>query len=355
MSIPPSLALFAARLPKVELHVHLEGAMRPATLLRLARRHRVDLPAGDEEGLARWFRFTSFEHFVEVYLLCSRCLRDPEDFQAIAADFLADQAGQNVLYTEAHFTIGTHLQNGANGGEVAEALAEAIDEGQREHGVRLKLITDVVRNAPYRHADATVEWALGEGRAPTVALGLSGFESHPTEPFRAHFQAAREAGLHRVAHAGEHGGPESIRTALAVCGAERIGHGVAATRDPELIEELKRAGIPLEICPTSNVCLGVVADLASHPVTALWAAGVPLSVNSDDPPLFGTTLSEEYAKVADLLGLDQEGLAGLARGALRQSFLEGDERAAVEAEFEQRMMSLGAPGSGDDHDLVGRA
>lgn len=329
-------------MPKAELHVHLEGAMRPAVLLELARRNGVALPASDEAGLKRWFRFKDFEHFVQVYLTCSRALRNPEDFQLLALDFLAEQACQNVIYCEAHFTISTHLANGANGGEVLDALAEAIREGERRYGLRLRLIPDIVRNVGVEAADRTLEWALaGRGRG-VVALGLSGSESRfPNEPYREHFAAARREGLRIAAHAGEHAGPESIRSVLEVCGAERIGHGVRAVEDPSLVEELRGRGIPLEVCPTSNVCLGVVPDLASHPFDRLHQAGVQLTVNSDDPPFFNTNLTREYLRLHEVFGYTPAELAGFALAGLRHAFLPEAERAELEDRFRRQLGDLG--------------
>jgi aminodeoxyfutalosine deaminase len=339
---PLSLELFLLRLPKVELHVHLEGAMRPAVLLELARRNGVELPASDEAGLKRWFRFRDFDHFVEVYLTCSRALRSPEDFQLLASDFLAEQAVQNVLYSEAHFTIGTHLANGLDGAEVLAALAEAIAEGERRYGVALRLIPDIVRNVGPEMADRTLEWALAGRERGVVALGLSGSEQRfANEPFRRHFEAARAAGLHRVAHAGEHAGPPSIRSALEVCAAERIGHGVRASEDPELVAELARRRIPLEVCPSSNLCLGVVPDLAHHPFDLLYRAGVELSINSDDPAFFNTNLTREYLRLHQTFGYTPAELAGFAFSALRHSFLPGGERERLEARFRTEVEALG--------------
>jgi aminodeoxyfutalosine deaminase len=338
-----SLDRFLMRLPKVELHVHLEGAMRPAVLLELARRNHIDLPAQDEAGLKRWFRFTSFEHFVQVYLACSRSLRSPEDFQLLALDFLTEQAYQNVVYTEAHFTISTHLANGVNGDEVLAALTEAIAEGERRHGITLRLIPDIVRNVGVEPADRTLDWALaGWRRGVVAALGLSGSERlYPNEPFREHFATARREGLHRVVHAGEHAGPESIRSALQVCGAERIGHGVRALEDPALIEELRDAQIPLEVCPTSNVCLGVVPDLQSHPFHQLYRSGLALSVNSDDPAFFNTNLTMEFLRLHQTFGYSPAELAGLSLAALRQSFLSEPDRSKIEESFHEQCDLLG--------------
>jgi len=338
-----SIDRFLLRIPKVELHVHLEGSMRPAVLLELARRNGIELPAQDEAGLKRWFRFTNFEHFVQVYLACSRSLRRPEDFQLLVLDVLAEQAYQNVLYTEAHFTISTHLANGANGGEILDAMAEAIAEGERRYGVTLRLIPDIVRNVGVPPADQTLEWALeGRRRGIVVALGLSGSErTYPNEPFREHFAAARREGLHRVAHAGEHAGPESIRSVLEIGAAERIGHGVRAVEDPSLVEELRAARIPLEVSPSSNVCLGVFPDLASHSFDALYRAGVPLSVNSDDPAFFNTNLTLEYLKLHQTFGYTAAQMAGLSLAAVRQTFLPEAERAAMEESFRRQFDVLG--------------
>jgi aminodeoxyfutalosine deaminase len=330
------------RMPKVELHVHLEGSMPPRTVLALARRHGVDLPAASEEGLREWFRFRDFEHFVEVYVTMSGCLRQPEDFQLLVDHFAAEQARQNVFYSEAHFTIGTHLKLGQSASELRDAMAEALADAERRHGVRVRLIPDVVRNVPYKWADRTLEWALEMKERGVVALGLSGFEAtHPSEPFAEHFRVAAAEGLHCVAHAGEHAGPASIRGVLDHCRAERIGHGVRVLEDPALTRELAEAAVALEVCPSSNVCLGVAPDLASHPFERLRAAGLAVTVHSDDPPLFDTTLTTEYERLAATFGYDAAMLAGFAIGALRCSFLPAQEKRTREAGMREELRRLG--------------
>jgi adenosine deaminase len=337
-----SLDGFIQRLPKAELHVHLEGAIRPSTLLTLAGRHDVELPASDLDGLRRWFRFRDFDHFVEIYLTVSRCLRDPEDFALLATDFLAGQARQNVTYSEAHFTISTHAANGADPGEVLDALAGAIAQGERRFGARLRLIPDIVRNVAVEAADLTLEWALGaRDRGVAVALGLSGFERYSDQPFAAHFAEAERRGLRRVAHAGEHAGPESIRSALEVARAERIGHGVRAVEDPALVAELAARGVPVEVCPSSNLCLGVFPSLAEHSFDRLYRAGVRVSVNSDDPPFFDTTLTDEYRRLAGAFGYGAAELAGLAEAAFAQSFLPPGEAAERRRDLRRQAAALG--------------
>jgi len=338
-----SLDAFLAEMPKVELHVHLEGAMRPSTLLALARRRQVELPASDLDGLRRWFRFRDFDHFVSVYLTCSEVLAEPEDFHRLALDFLEEQARQHVLYSEVHFTVSTHVARGLDGDEVMEALDAARRLGHRRFGVEMTLIPDIVRNLPGERADVTLEWALrARTRGLAVALGLAGIEAGTSnEPFREHFQHASRESLHRVVHAGEHAGPESVRSALDDLGAERIGHGVRAVEDPELVAELAARKIPLDVCPSSNLCLGVFPDLESHSFDRLHRAGVPLTVGSDDPPFFGTTLTREYRELARVFGYPAEELAGFALTALRHSFLPADRRTGLEAELRERFRELG--------------
>ncbi len=348
----PRLERFAEAMPKVELHVHLEGAIQPSTLLELARRRRVRLPADTEAGVREWFRFETFEEFVEIYVTCSRCLRDPEDFQLALREFAREQARQNIRYSEVHFTIATHVLHGANGGEVGDALGETLIELENELGVRVRLIPDIVRNLEPRWADVTLEWALEHRSRGVVALGMAGIESWPATPFREHFEVAAAEGLHRVAHAGEQRGPESIRETLEIARPERLGHGIRAVEDAGLLAELVASGLPLEVCPTSNVALGNAPSLAEHPIGALLDAGVSLSVNSDDPAMFDTSLSREYTLVGDTLDLEAGEVAGLSLAALGHAFLEGEERRRWREAFEEEMVELGGEVYGADFEAL---
>lgn len=342
MSAAPDFREFALRIPKAELHVHLEGTMQPATLLRLARRHGVDLPADDEAGLHEWFRFRDFDHFVNIYLTCSKCVQEPEDFQTLVRDFMAEQARQNVRYSEVHFTVATHVQYGRNAQEIAHALWEAMAEGEARHGVRMRLIPDMVRDVGPKWGEVTLAWAVDGKTRGCVALGLTGREAvYDNEPFRSHFRLAGQEGLHTVAHAGEHGGPQAVRSALDVARAERIGHGVRSIEDPGLVEELARRGVPLEVCPSSNVFLGVAPSIAEHPFDRLHRAGLRLSINSDDPPMFNTTLSDEYVHLHEAFGYDADQLASFALAALDQSFLAPAEKRRLDEEYRREIRSLG--------------
>jgi len=338
-----NLEAFLLRMPKVELHVHLEGTFRPATLLHLARKNGIALPADDEAGIRRWFRFRDFDQFIEIYVTCSRCLKEPEDFRLLALDFLAEQAVQNVLWSEVHFTISTHLWNGGKGDEILDALAEAMDEGRKRWGVGMALIPDVVRNLGVERADATLRWAVEHRDRGVVAMGVGGMErGFSNEPYAPHFAAARAEGLHTVAHAGEHGGPESIRSALEHCLAERIDHGIRAVDDPSLLAELAASGTALDVCPSSNVALAAVPSLAEHPLPRLREAGVAVTINSDDPPLFGTSLTREYLLLHRAYGWSLEDLAGLSFGALEHAFVPDRDRPAIERRFRAEMAALGA-------------
>jgi adenosine deaminase len=337
-----TLASFLRAIPKAELHVHLEGAMRPRTLLALARRRRVTLPADTEEGLREWFRFRNFDHFVDVYVTCSSCVRDPEDFQLLLRDFAADQAAENVRYSEVHFTVGTHWLNGVATDELLDAMAETIGELERNEDVRIRLIPDIVRDVGAKTADPTLDWALAaQRRGIAVALGLTGREwLYPSEPYGDHFAEAARQGLHCVAHAGENAGPGAVHSALDSCRAERIGHGIRSIEDEGLIGRLRDGRVPLEVCPTSNLCLGLAPDMAHHPFDDLRRKGLELSVNSDDPALFDTTLSEEFRKVGETWNYDAETLAKLALAGFEHSFLPAAEKAAEIAKARAAMREL---------------
>jgi adenosine deaminase len=300
----------------------------------------VHLPASTVEGVRDWYRFTDFAEFVEIYLTCAACLRQPEDFQLAADELLADLERQNVVYCEAHLTVGIHAANGVNLGELADAMAEVIADGERRRGVKLRLVTDIVRNTPER-ADLTLEWALAESGRTVVALGLSGFESEPDEPFREHFTEARRQGLHRVAHAGENSDSANIRSALAVCSPERIGHGIRVVEDPALMAELAERGLPLEVCPSSNVALRSVPSLEEHPFDDLVRAGLEVTVNTDDPAYFDVTLSEEYKRLHRTWGYPAEQLAGFSLAALRHAFLHPAERELLVDEFLRQFAAIG--------------
>jgi adenosine deaminase len=215
-------------------------------------------------------------------------------------------------------------------------------ECEKRHGVRMRLIPDMVRDVGPKWGEVTLRWAVEGRRRGCIALGLTGREAiHGNEPFREHFRLAAQEGLHCVAHAGEHAGPESVRSALDAARAERIGHGVRAIEDPGLVAELAKRGVPLEICPTSNVFLGVAPDVERHPFDRLHRAGVRVSINSDDPPMFNTTLSDEYHRVAAAFGYGPEVLAGFALASIEHSFLPAEDKHRMASEAVAQIDALG--------------
>ena len=316
-------------LPKVELHVHLEGTIAADTAMALARRHGEDptavVPLEDGDYPTR---FRDFEHFVELYLAVSAQIRSPDDLAVIAAAFARQQAEQGVRYSEATFTATTHVRHGMDPGPMWQALRDGFAEVPE---TRVGLIVDAVRNLGPRNAEETIR-LVEAADAPIVAFGLAGIEtSRPVGEFTMLRDAADRLGLGLVVHAGETGPPSEVIGALDVLGADRIGHGIAVLQDPAALDRVVRDQTVLEVCPTSNVVIGVVPDLDSHPFPALWAAGAAVTVNSDDPPFFGTTLTEELGHAARLADLGPADLVTLQRRAVDASFLDAAGKAEVHA------------------------
>jgi len=329
-----SLRDFIREMPKVELHVHLEGSIRPATLLTLAQRNDVALPADDLNGLRAFYHFTDFAHFLQVYFAITGCLRTVDDFRLIAYEFGADMARQNIRYAEVTFTPHTNVMNT---GLPFEAILAGLNDGRadarREFGVEFGWVLDIVRDDPDSRRQV-VEWAIHAMDRGAVALGLGGTETgYPSEWFADAYTVARDAGLHSVPHAGEVVGPESVWSAIRTLEAERIGHGVRCVEDPALVAYLRERQIPLEVCPTSNLRLGVYSSYQAHPVRRLWEQGVYVTVNSDDPPMFDTDLVNEYQALADHLGFGANELERLSLNALQASFLPAERKVNLEQAF----------------------
>lgn len=325
---------FASRIPKAELHVHLEGSIRPSTLLQLAKRNNARLPADDVEGLAEFYRFRDFAHFLDVYITISRCLRTPDDYALIAYEFGCDCARQNIRYAEVTFTIATNVEiTGLTWQTILDALNAGRNQARDEFGVDWRWVFDISRNRPETQNEV-FKIALSARDQGVVALGLGGPEAEfPAELFVDAFGRAFEAGLPRVPHAGEIVGPESVWSALRQLHADRLGHGVRCVEDPELLAYLRERQVPLELCPTSNVRLGVYPDYAAHPLRQLWDQGLFITVNSDDPPLFGTDLNQEYQVLVDHFGFGADELEQISLNGLCASLLPPLEKTQLEDEF----------------------
>jgi aminodeoxyfutalosine deaminase len=287
--------------PKIELHVHLEGTMRAATLLDIARRNGVALPADSVEGLASLYEFRDFAHFIETWMLTTGALRTDRDFRQVVVDYAAEAASHGAVYLEGIFSPAEPVSRGVSWDEVFTGYCDGAQEARERHGVHVRLTPDIPRGLPMEAARLTAEHAVAYARRGIVGLGLGGLEAEfPPEPFAPVFALARDGGLPAVPHAGEAAGPASIRGALDALRAVRIRHGIRAVEDPALLADLAARGTVLDVCPTSNVATGVVAALASHPLPALVAAGIRCSVSTDDPAMFGTDLGAEYRAAAQL-------------------------------------------------------
>ncbi|MFD1858397.1 adenosine deaminase [Aeromicrobium camelliae] len=332
-----SLDDFIAGLPKAELHVHHVGSASPRTVAELAARHAGETPVpADPERLAEYFTFTDFAHFVEVYLSVVDLLRTPEDIWTLTHEVARDLAGQNVRYAELTMTPYTSIVRGISAEAYVEAIEDARRTAERDFGLTLRWCFDIPGESGLEAADVTLETALRLRPEGLVSFGLGGPEiGVPRPQFAPHFEQAIAAGLRSVPHAGESTGPETIWEAIRFLGAERIGHGISAAQDTRLLEYLAEHGIVLEVCPTSNVRTRSTPSFEEHPLPALVAAGVPVTINSDDPPMFGTTLNREYAVAAELLGLDERGVADLARGAVRASFADDSVQREILDEIER--------------------
>jgi aminodeoxyfutalosine deaminase len=330
------LESFIAGLPKAELHVHHVGSASPEIVSRLAARHPDSPVPTDPDQLRRFFEFRDFAHFVTVYLAVVDLIRTPDDVRLLTHEIAREMATvQHVRYAELTCTPHTSVLRGVPIEAYTEAIEDARVAAERDFGIVLRWIYDIPGELGLAGADATLDYALHHAPDALVGFGLGGPEIGVGRPqFKPHFDAARAAGLHAVPHAGETTGPETVWDALRDLGAERIGHGTSSAEDPALLAHLVAEGIPLEVCPSSNIATRAVATLAEHPITAFRDAGVQFSVNSDDPPMFNTTLNREYAIAADLLGLDQAGVADLARSAVRTSFLDEAGRTRLLGEID---------------------
>jgi aminodeoxyfutalosine deaminase len=317
--------------PEAELHLHLQGAIRPDTLLELARRHSIGLPAEDVDGLRRWFQFRDFAHFVEVYALLRACLVEPDDYALVTYEVGAELASQGVRYAEVTFTPGPEVYRGPRE-TFFEGLTRGRERVRKEFGLEIGWIFDIPRRTVGLHpelplADFITDVAINGRDDGVVGLGLAGTEAgHPPEPFEPWFNRARAAGLHSVPHAGETAGAESIWGALRVLGAERLGHGVRAIEDEALLVYLVEQRIPLEICPTSNIRLGVYPSFEAHPLRRLIEAGAVVTINTDTPAVFGITLSDEFALLQTQFGLESATVAKVASNAMEATFLRTEPR-----------------------------
>ncbi len=316
--------------PKIELHVHLEGTVRPATLLEIARRNDYPLPADTEEGLAELYDFRDFAHFIEIWILTTNALRTEEDFRQVVVDYAAEAASHGAVYLEAIFSPAERVERGIGWDEIFSGYCDGAQEARELHGVEVRLTPDIHRGSPLDGAEQVVRYSGKYRDRGVVGVGLGGLEAqYPPEPYEPVFVLARELGLASVPHAGEVAGPASVRGALEELGADRVRHGIRAAEDPGLLREIADRRIVLDVCPVSNLRTRAVSSLADHPLPQLLAAGARCSISTDDPAMFSTDLSVDYDAAASL-GLDP-----------REAYDAGLEGAACDEVTKARLSEIG--------------
>jgi adenosine deaminase/aminodeoxyfutalosine deaminase len=328
-------------LPKAELHLHLEGSVDAATLSELSRRHNKPIPPENnsygespdsgrvlsEQDVRRLYQYRDFNGFMMAFKAVTERLRTPEDYELITYRLMQRLASENVLHAEVYLSVGVVLWRGFDFDPLFEGLERGRQRGEREFGTSLFWIFDAVRHFGAEAAERVVDKAIRFRERNVVGIGIGGDERRgPAEWFRDSFDRARKHGLRLTAHAGETTGPESIVASLDVLGAERIGHGLSAVQDPGLMRRMAEQNIPVEICLSSNVRTGCCASIEQHPLKKYVDAGMMVTLNTDDPAMFGTSLAREYQLAQDVFGFTDDQLREFARNSFRASFLTEERK-----------------------------
>jgi len=322
---------FIARLPKVELHLHLEGSVRPETLRELSQTKGWLRKAGTKYWIWRrrrqGYRYQNFRNFVDAFTLVTLLVETPSDYALATTRLMEWLARQNVKYAEVTFSAGVALCKKQSIEAIFDAMADAASEAQTRLGLRINWIFDAIRQLGPEHARQVVAWAGRFRSRGVVAFGIGGDEARgPAGRFVEVYREARDLGLHLTAHAGETVGPESIRQAVELLGAERIGHGLSAARDSGVMALLRERRIPVEVCLTSNISTGALTRLDDHPLRQFLDSGLVVTLNSDDPAMFGTSLEREFVVAANHFGLTREQLVGVCENSVRATFLPAEEQ-----------------------------
>ncbi len=287
--------------PKIELHVHLEATVRAETLLEIAQRNDSPLPATTVEGLRSLYRYRDFDHFMEIWTLTTNALRRYEDFRQVVTDYAREASRHGAVYIEGIFSPIERVWRGVDWDELFAGYCDGAEEAREVHGVEVRLTPDITRGAPVEYAFDAVRYAVKYRERGVVGIGLGGEENlYPPEPFAPVFAAAKAQGLASVPHAGEVVGVASVRGALEALAADRIRHGIRAVDDPGLVREIAGRELVLDVCPISNLRTGAVASLDEHPLPQLVAAGVKCSISTDDPQMFDTDLTRDYAAATSM-------------------------------------------------------
>ena len=328
-AIDPARDRLIRRLPKVELHLHIEGTLEPEMMFSLAAKHGISLPYASVEAVRTAYQFSDLQSFLDLYYAGCSVLRDRRDFYALAMAYFTRAHADHVVHAELFFDPQTHTARGIPLEVVFGGLRDAMDDAERRYGITSELILCFLRHLSEADALATLDAAV-PFRRDFIGVGLdSGERGNPPSKFERAFARARNLGLHPVAHAGEEGPAAYIREALDLLKVERIDHGVRCDEDPALVDRLARERIPLTVCPLSNLKLCVVRDLAAHNFARLLRAGVAVTINSDDPAYFGGYIADNYRATAAALDLTAAELVTVAENAARASFLPATAKTAL--------------------------
>ncbi len=341
--LTPELETFIARMPKVELHLHLEGAVAPRIVLELARRNDIDIPAHDVAGIERLFKYRNFTEFLSVFMVLTQTIVRSEDFEYLGYELGMMLSRQHVLYAEVMLSPMQHLLRGINLYDVISATSAGFARAERETGIIMRIALDYGRQYGTSYAWYVLEVAKEMRDHGVIAWSIGGDEiHHPPEPFADVFAAASEAGFHLMAHAGEVAGPASVWGAVDVLHAERLGHGIRSVEDETLLVHLRECGVTLDVCPSSNISTGAALSWQQHPLRQLYDAGVLVTINSDDPPFFETTLTDEYRRAVYYFGFTVDDLCILVLNSVRSSFLPEQEKAALLTRMSRELDELRA-------------
>ncbi len=337
------IADYIRAMPKVELHIHLEGSIRPEILLQLAQKNMVELPYETVEGLRNWYQFKDFDHFIQIYIVICSTLQDPEDFTLITYDLGRTLAQQNCRYAEITWTPGVHAESFERYLELFDGVRAGQQKAYDEFGIVMRWVPDVARQMPIDHCEQVAQWiATPESiERDVVAFGIGGPEvGFPPELFEHCAEIVHAQNIPVNPHAGETVGPASIWGAIRTLDAKRIKHGIRAIEDAELVQYLAANQILIEVCPKSNLCLGVYDSFDDYPLKELAAAGIPFTVSSDDPPMFNTTLTDDYLNTVQDCGLSLEQLEQSVLTGIQYSYLPEKEKTELGASVKTEMDEL---------------
>ncbi len=327
-------------LPKAEQHVHIVGATRPETLLWLAEEARIKKPYKTVKGARRFFQYRDFPHFISVYSMIVDCITKEDQFECITYELLEDDAHCNVHYVEASFSAPDHVKRGLDYSLMLDAINKGVHHARRDFGIECNLRIDLVRNYGPDNGMEVLNWIKNKSDN-VVSVDIGGSEERfPPKPFAPIYAKAKQMGLHLVAHAGEAAGPQSIWDAVKYLKAEHVGHGIAASHDPNLMDYLAQRSIAIETCPISNLRTGVVSSLERHPVRTFLERGLTVTVSTDDPSMFGTDMNNEYLQLCKKLKFTVPELFKLSLNAVDSSFLPEEQRINMHESFKEKYQHL---------------